>query len=66
MDSLQTMESLGLLTQEQHLEIRAWVMSPLSSREIAHGMPEALQTALWSAETLMLYDPEAIPFEPMH
>lgn len=62
MDCLQEMESLGMLTQEQHLEIRAWVTSPLSSQQIALGMPEHLQWLLWQAGTLMEYDPEAIPF----
>lgn len=66
MDSLKEMESLGLLTLEQYQEIRAYVRSPLTTRQVLDQMPQHLWMLLWQAEALMMFEPDKIPHLPMH
>lgn len=60
---LETMYDLGLLTEPQYLEIRAWVNSPLTLQDMK-AMPQPLWTALARANLLLTFDPEEMGLYP--
>ncbi|WKB54988.1 hypothetical protein [Eleftheria terrae] len=62
MQTLKEMRQLGLLTQEQYLEIRAYVMSHPSPEQIT-AMPAHLWQAMLHADALMYPDDEP---QPLH
>lgn len=60
---LETIYDLGMLTEEQYLEIRAWINSPLTPAAMRQ-MPDHLWAALLQSNLLLEFDPEELSLLP--